>query len=100
MYFMKAVKVWMSTATVAEQEALAKEVGSSRGYLYQLAGGFRNASADLAAKIESATLQMAKKSKGRLPVVFRTDLSTACSQCHFARKCIGAKADFELVGGE
>lgn len=92
----KPLKVWMENAIVAEQITLATTVGSSRGYLYQLAGGFRNASAELAAKIEAATMQMAKGSKGRLPIVYRTDLSSACAQCQFARKCLGSKIEFEL----
>lgn len=94
-----AIKIWMVAATTAEQEEMAALAGTSRSMLYQYVTN-RKASSERAAAIEEATKQMAKKSKGRLPVVYRTDLSTACSQCHFARKCIGAKADFDLVGGE
>ena len=43
---------------------------------------------------------MAKKSKGRLPIVYRTDLVPACANCEFARKCLGPiaeRASFEVV---
>jgi hypothetical protein len=35
---------------------------------------------------------MAKGSGGRLPIVWRTDLVTACRQCEFARRCLGDRA--------
>lgn len=92
------MKIWMETATVAQQQEMAGLAKSSRGYLYQLAGGFRAASAELAARIEDASKEMHKRTKGKLPVIYRTDLSTACSQCQFARKCIGMKAEFPLLG--
>ena len=40
------LRAWMAAATVAEQELLAQRVGTSRAYLYQLAGGHRSASAE------------------------------------------------------
>ena len=46
------IKNWMSLATSDEQELLAHRCGTSRGYLYQLSGGHRQASADLGAAIE------------------------------------------------
>lgn len=93
-----AMKIWMENATTAEQKEMAGMVGSSRGYLYHIAGGFRQASAELAAKIEEASKEMSKRTKGRLPIMYRTDLATACSQCQFARKCIGPRSEFEIVG--
>lgn len=90
------VKTWMAAATVDEQETLASLAGTTRAMLYQYAGGFRKTSSEKAVRIEAATKQMAKSSKGRLPVVYRTDLSSACAQCEFARKCLGTKADFDL----
>ena len=93
-----AMKVWMDAATTDEQREMAAMVGSSRGYLYHIAGGFRKASTELAALIEEATKEMHKRSKGRLPVIYRTDLSSACAACQFARKCIGMKAEFPLLG--
>ena len=94
------MKAWMSAATVDEQETLAARVGTTRGMLYQYAGGHRTASADRAGAIERATAEMHKASKGRLPRVYRTDLAEACLQCEYARKCLGSQAvvsEFPIV---
>ena len=94
------MKRWMASATVAEQELLAERVGTSRQMFYQLAGGYRNASAERAQAIERETRLMAKASKGRLPIVYRTDLCEACRSCDFAQKCLGEKAivsEFPIV---
>jgi hypothetical protein len=94
------VKQWMSLATVEEQQLLAERAGTSRGYLYQLAGGHRQASAELGAAIERESKVMSKASKGRLPVIFRTDIVAACRACDFAQKCLGERAivsDFPIV---
>lgn len=94
------MRQWMAAATVDEQLLLAQRVGTSRGHLYQLAGGHRNASAERAQAIERETQRMAKASKGRLPVVYRTDLCGACRSCEFAQRCLGDKAvvsDFPIV---
>lgn len=91
---------WMAAATVDEQELLAQRIGTSRGMLYQMAGGHRNASAERAQAIERETRLMAKASKGRLPVVYRTDLCEACRSCDFAQRCLGEKAivsEFPIV---
>lgn len=95
-----SIKAWMAAATTAEQELLAEKVGTTRGMLYQYAGGHRTASAERAGAIERATAEMHKASKGRLPRVYRTDLSEACLQCDYARKCLGAQAvvsEFPIV---
>lgn len=97
------VKQWMSLATVEEQQLLAERAGTSRGYLYQLAGGHRQASAELGAAIERETKVMARASKGRLPVVYRTDIVSACRACDFAQKCLGERAvvsEFPIVSSE
>jgi hypothetical protein len=94
------VKQWMSLATVEEQQLLAERAGTSRGYLYQLAGGHRQASAELGAAIERESKFMAKASKGRLPIIYRTDIVAACRACDFAQKCLGERAvvsDFPIV---
>jgi hypothetical protein len=95
-----ALKVWMAAATPDEQELLAERIGSSRGMLYQYAGGFREVSALRGGQIEAVTMQMAKASKGRLPVVYRTDVVEACRQCQYAAKCLGPIAvasEFPIV---
>ena len=94
------MRQWMAAATVKEQELLAQRVGTSRAVLYQLAGGYRNASAERAQAIERETKAMARASKGRLPVVYRTDLCEACRSCDFAHRCLGGKAvasEFPIV---
>lgn len=100
---MNMMKLWMRAAEREEQDLLAERVGSSRGYLEQLAGGHRSASAVLGAVIERETAKMHKASKGRLPKVYRTDLVEACHACEFAQKCLGpaaVRADFPIVTAE
>lgn len=97
------MKLWMKAATPEEQELLAQRVGTTRNYLYHLAGDFRSASAELARAIESATAEMHKASAGRLPRIYRTDLAAACAGCDFAQKCLGSaavRADFPLVSDD
>ena len=90
----------MAAATADEQALLAANAGTTRGHLYQLAGSHRQASAIMAGKIEGATAEMHKHSKGRLPRVYRTDLCEACRGCQYAAKCLGSRAvvsDFPIV---
>jgi DNA-binding transcriptional regulator YdaS (Cro superfamily) len=94
------MRQWMAAATADEQILLAERVGTSRGMLYQMAGGHRQASADRAQSIERETRAMAKVSRGRLPVVYRTDLCDACRGCDFAQRALGERAvvsDFPIV---
>jgi hypothetical protein len=94
------MQVWMAAATPGEQELLATNAGTTRGHLYQLSGGHRQSSAVMAGKIEAATAEMHKHSKGRLPRVYRTDLCEACRGCQYAAKCMGSRAvvsDFPIV---
>lgn len=98
-----SMKAWMSAATVEEQETLAERVGTTRGMLYQYAGGHRTASADRAGAIERATAEMHRASKGRLPRIYRTDLSEACLQCEYAQKCLKGQAvisEFPIVNAD
>ena len=100
---MSIFKLWMRAATPEEQELLAKRVGTTRSYLYHLAGEFRSASPEMAGGIERATTEMHKASRGRLPRVYRTDLAKACAGCEFAQKCLGAaavRAEFPLVSDD
>lgn len=100
---MNMLSLWMRTATADEQNLLAERAGTSRGYLYQLSGGHREASAALGAAIETTSLEMAKASEGRLPELYRTDLVEACRACPYAQKCLGTKAvrgDFPIVTPE
>jgi hypothetical protein len=92
------LKAWLNAATTAEREMLAQNVGTSAQYLGHIAVNDdklyrREPKPALAAAIERETKAMAKISKGRLPVVWRTDLVSACRQCEFARKCLGETAE-------
>lgn len=97
---MNVFKLFMRAATTDEQKLLAHQVGTSRAYLYQISGNFREPSPELAAAIERETEAMHKASKGRLPRIYRTDLVKACANCEFAARCLGAaavRADFPIV---
>jgi hypothetical protein len=94
------LKAWMAAATPLEQEHLAKKIGTTRAMLYQYAGGHRQCSAERAGQIAAVSRDMHRLSKGRLPVIERTDLAEACLQCEFARKCLGERAtisEFPIV---
>lgn len=97
------LKLWMRASVAEEQEILARACGTTRAYLYQLAGGFRTPNVDLAAALETQTAIMHTASNGRLPKLYRTDLVSACAQCPYAAKCLGAdavRAEFEIVTPE
>lgn len=96
-------QAWMRAATRAEQEQLAQTIGSSRSYLYALSAADdvdyrREPKPALARNIEHATRAMNKATAGRLPVVYRTDLVTACRECEFAQHCLAnAPTEFPVV---
>jgi hypothetical protein len=95
-----SMKTWMAAATPDEQELLAERAGTTRGQLYQLASGHRQASAAMAGRIEAATADMARASRGRLPRIYRTDLAQACRECSYAARCLGERAvvsEFPIV---
>jgi len=95
---------WMSAATSAEQLLLAERINSSLGQLYQYSSGHRQMSAERGIVVERVTREMARVSKGRLPVVYRTDTVAACRGCEFARKCLGEdiaiRSEFAIVSAE
>lgn len=94
------LRAWMRAATPDERSTMARRAGTSVGMLNQLAGGHRQASADMAGRIERVTDEMHKASKGRLPTVKRTDLCEACRSCQYAAKCLGERAvvsEFPIV---
>ena len=89
-----SLKAWLNAATPAERELMAARAGTSSQYLGHLAASEetnyrREPKPQLAAAIERETKKMAKASRGRLPIVWRTDLVSACRNCEFARKCLG-----------
>src|SRR5690348_12369784 len=86
----KVVKDWMAAANKTEQQQLADLAGTSRAHLYHLSAGRRTCGPDLARALELASTQLAEASRGRLPVLKRTDLCPACGRCEYAAKCSGA----------
>jgi hypothetical protein len=98
-----SMKAWMLAATTEEQEALAERINTTRATLYQYASGHRTASAERAGVIERITADMHKASKGRLPRIYRTDLSDACLRCEYAQKCLKGRAivsEFPIVSAD
>lgn len=101
------MKAWLNAATPAERETLAKLVNTSVQYLSHVAVNEdknykREPKIPLAAGIERETRAMAKASKGRLPIVLRTDLVEGCRQCPYAQKVLGERAlasEFVIVDG-
>lgn len=96
---------WLLAASRDEQQQLADAAtNGSVNALFQYALGHRNPSAEKAGLIETAAEPISRRSKGRLPRILRTDLSAACRECPYARRCLGVSAsagDFEpLKGGE
>lgn len=93
-------KLWMQAATTAEQNRLARAAGTSRGFLYLVSSGNRRFNPVKAAAVERASAAMHEASKGRLPLLYRTDLAEACAECEYARRCLGRaalRADFPVV---
>jgi hypothetical protein len=70
----------METTTLTRKKEVAKQAKSSHILLYQLVTGHRNASADLAARIEYGA-------KGELD---RGDLNVTCASCKYYKKCQSA----------
>jgi hypothetical protein len=94
------LKQWMREATTSEQIRLAEAGGTTRGQLYQVAGGFRKFRPGKAIALERKAKEMHAETGGRLPLIYRTDMASECAGCEFARKCLGAaavRADFEAV---
>jgi hypothetical protein len=89
---MSQLKAWMRLATPEEQSELAKAAKTSRAYLYHLANDNarygRMASPELAGRIEAAAREINARNP-RLPRLLRTDLSAACRECEYARRCLG-----------
>lgn len=102
------MKAWLQAATPAERETLAKLVNTSVAYLAHVAVNEdklykREPKIPLAAGIERETRAMAKSSKGRLPIVLRTDLIEGCRACPYAQKVLGERAlasEFVIVSGD
>lgn len=84
---MNALRRWMTAASNDEKTQLAKMGKTSRGQLYQLAGGHRRCSAEAARALEVAATRLRAKNP-KLPPLLRTDLCAACAACEFAKTCL------------
>ena len=62
-----SMKAWMAAATVDEQVTLAERVGTTRGMLYQYAGGHRTASAERAGAIKHGAKMIQAVANARVP---------------------------------
>ncbi|MCD2852695.1 helix-turn-helix domain-containing protein [Pseudomonas aeruginosa] len=49
------LRSWLTSATSEERERVARLAGTSVGHLYQLAGGHRKASPELAERLQDAS---------------------------------------------
>ena len=65
---------FMRAASKSERAEVAAVCNGSVGYLYQVAGGHRHASAIMAVRLEEATRCVAERSDGRLSAVPRRSL--------------------------
>jgi len=87
----KAMKEWMLAATVTEQMRLAEQAETTRWYLYKIAQG-KMVTAETAARIERASIAVARSAKGRLRRLTRGSLSATCAACpYYKRGCEGEK---------
>lgn len=85
---MSSLKQWIISATGDEIALLAKEAGTSKAYLHQIATGHRRASACSAGIIVDAANKV-RAGNPRLPLLRRGDLCEACSACpHFQSSII------------
>lgn len=86
---MNVLAAWWQEATAEEKRSLAQLAGTTVESLHQMAGAYRTdgelrITADVARRIEAATKKLQRKG---LKMLRREDMSPACSQCEFARKC-------------
>lgn len=79
---------------------MASLLGTSRSMLYQISGGFKPVSPERGAEMERAAAGMHRESLGRLPLLYRTDVVSACRGCEFARQCLGNVVDRVIVDSE
>ena len=71
---MMQMRDFMRAANKGERAEVAAVCNGSVGYLYQVAGGHRYASAIMAVRLEEVTQRVAERSDGRLQAVPRRSL--------------------------
>ncbi len=68
------LKAWLNKATPIERQDVATNAKTSVAYLWQLAGGHRQASASLAERVEKAVQQVTPdRPVGRMEVLYLED---------------------------
>ena len=85
---MTAFKNWIDNATQSEIDKLAVLASTSPAYLRHIATGRREASAEMAGRIEKGTATISREG---LPAVKRGDLSDACKSCPYYKNGCGEK---------
>ena len=69
----------LRSMSVPEQHQLAEQAGTSRNYLYQLAGCTRVPGVALATRIVQAVAEWNKATKGRVPAISMAEIASMCS---------------------
>lgn len=81
-------KKWMAESSASEKKELAIKARTSLSLLYQLDYGTRNASADLAGRIEQGVKSINRRKRHTpLPEVRKGDLCETCAKCRFYKEC-------------
>lgn len=77
------IKQWFDTATKEEKDQFVDLVGCDLSYLYMIRNGQRIPTSEIAANIETASHEMARRTLGKLPVIYRGRISKTCNECPF-----------------
>lgn len=96
MFLAKNMQRWLDAAETIDRKRLTELVSFNLVYLYQIAKGVVTPSADWAASVEPAFLELAKGTNGRLPKLTRAHISPTCAACPYAQRCL----KLEPVGEE
>jgi hypothetical protein len=84
---LKNFKDWMAQSTIDEKKELAIKARTKLITLYHLQQEYRNASADMAGRIEQGVKSINRRKRHTpLPEVLRGDLCETCSKCRFYRE--------------
>lgn len=80
-------KIWMEKSSTPEKKRLARLSKINFYTLYAVASGRNNLTAEVAARIEKASIKLHIKNK-KLPILMRYETAGVCQGCPFASKCI------------
>jgi hypothetical protein len=81
---MHPLKQWLKNVTPKERKRFVKLSKISVPYLYQLIVGSRNASADVASRIENATIKISKGNMSK--ILLRGQISKTCAKCPYYKE--------------